>query len=643
MRDTVLSKVRAATKHSELIEAVASARCDGGRALALGDAALRPLYAREIEQLENLGNSCADWARVAVVDGFDWRKVQHCSFHGDVLLGRFSGQVRLAEGLELSSGVYHSTLSQCVIGHDAFLRDVKLLANYVVAQGAVLHDCGSITCDHKTTFGNGVALPLGIESGGREVAIYAEMNVDIAATAARSRSDHEFLKLYARAVADYAAQATSARGIISAGAVLRNTPKVRNTYVGPHARIDGATLVADTTLLSNREEPVLIESGACVTGALLQWGSQVKTLAIVERSVLTEHSHAEEHGKVACSILGPNTGVGKGEVTSCLLGPFVGFHHQALLIATLWPEGKGNVGYGANAGSNHTSKAPDQEFWPGEGAFLGLGVNIKFPADLSRAPYSIIGTGVTTLPQKVEFPFSLINSPSAYHAGVSPAINEIFPAWLLTDNLYALKRNEGKFRARDRARRQQFDYTVFRADIVDLMRDARRRLEAVTEIRVVYTDRDIEGLGKNYVLESNRKAAVEAYRFFSRYYALMRLKDQVRRLQAEGGEEQIKSLLVASSPDAAWEHARFILHEEEGLSEAAAALAQLPEMLEEIARAVERSKARDDERGVRIIDDYAEVHVEAAQDPFVQQTWDDTRKLQSEIRQLLNSFAHACV
>src|SRR5208282_4258957 len=177
------------------------------------------------------------------------------------------------------------------------------------------------------------------------------------------------------------------------------------------------------------------------------------TLALVERSVLTEHSHAERHGKVTHSILGPNTGVAEGEVTASLLGPFVSFHHQALLIATLWPEGKGNVAYGANVGSNHTSKAPDQEFWPGEGMFLGLGVNIKFPADFSKAPYSIITCGVTTLPQKVMFPFSMINLPSAMQRGISPAFNEIIPAWLLTDNLYTLKRNEGKYQARNKARR----------------------------------------------------------------------------------------------------------------------------------------------------------------------------------------------
>ena len=109
--------------------------------------------------------------------------------------------------------------------------------------------------------------------------------------------------------------------------------------------------------------------------------------------MLCEHSHVDRHGKLFDSLLGPNSGVSEGEVsivvsclpqlmctlpmhqvTSCLVGPFVGFHHQALLIACFWPSGKGNIGYGANVGSNHTLKAPDQELWPGEGLFFGLGV-----------------------------------------------------------------------------------------------------------------------------------------------------------------------------------------------------------------------------------------------------------------------------
>ena len=72
------------------------------------------------------------------------------------------------------------------------------------------------------------------------------------------------------------------------------------------------------------------------------------------------------------SILGHNSGVSEGECTSCLVGPFVGFHHQSLLIATLWPEGKGNVGYGANSFMHKTLKDND---W---GAFTKKDVNM-FP------------------------------------------------------------------------------------------------------------------------------------------------------------------------------------------------------------------------------------------------------------------------
>ena len=60
--------------------------------------------------------------------------------------------------------------------------------------------------------------------------------------------------------------------------------------------------------------------------------------------------------KLTHSVLGPDSGVGAGECLHCLVGPFVGFHHQSLLIATIWPLGRGNVGYGANVGSNHTSR-----------------------------------------------------------------------------------------------------------------------------------------------------------------------------------------------------------------------------------------------------------------------------------------------
>jgi hypothetical protein len=327
----------------------------------------------------------------------------------------------------------------------------------------------------------------------------------------------------------------------------------------------------------------VIEGGAVVQDALLQWGCHVSSMACVDMAVMCEHTHVDRHGKLLGSLLGPLSGVSEGEVSASLVGPLVGFHHQALLIAALWPEGKGNVGYGANVGSNHTSKAPDQEIRPGEGVFFGLGTCIKFPANYQASPYSVIATGVCTLPQKVDFPFSLINTPGESVTGLSPAINEISPGWVLSDrcdavvvrwcccsclefscacSVYTVWRNQHKFEKRCTSKRHIIPTDVFRLDIVELMVDARNRLakpkgdaklkDAKGEL--VWTDREIAGLGKvtisihpfsvashplkgavvcvqNYMTEAARKKGVAVY---TRYIQLFALRCLATRYETEG-------------------------------------------------------------------------------------------------------------
>jgi hypothetical protein len=638
-----VARVHAALASSAFLRDVAAVGADGGRTFGLGAARVRPLFPEEVARLESAGNTSGDWSRVRVSEGFDWRCVRDSHFGGDVLLGRLGGEVRLAEGVSVPAGVFRSTVVDGVVGDDALVRDVKLLARCVLGPGAVLFDCGEVVCDGPTAFGNGAVLPLGPETGGREVAVYAEIDVETAAAVARSRGRRDLLARYAAAVAIYAARARSTRVIVGPGASLRHVSRVRNAYVGAGARVDGATLVEESTLLGDPDEPAVVESGACVTGSLLQWGSRASTLALVTRTVLAEQSYAERHAKATDSILGSNTGLAAGEVTASLVGPFVGLHHQALLIAALWPEGKGNVGYGANVGSNHTGKAPDQEFLPGEGLFLGLGVNVKYPADFSRSPYTIVACGVTTLPQRLAFPFSLVNLPAARPAGVPPAYNQLVPAWLLTDNLFAVRRNEAKFRARNRARRTPLETEVFRPAVVEMMRDAARRLEGVAPRKDTYTERDVEGLGKNYLLEEDRVAAVEAYRFFTRLYALLGLAERAREALARGGPDAAARLLAPAGGGQGaadrWEHQRRILAEDFGETDVAAALRGLPDALERVARCVEHSKGKDDERGRKVISDYADAHVPAAQDPFVLRTWEETARRSREVERLLERLA----
>jgi carbonic anhydrase/acetyltransferase-like protein (isoleucine patch superfamily) len=588
------------------------------------------------QQLEAAGCWAADWSRVRVAEGFSPHRVAGVKFFGDVVLGRFTeNALEAGEGVVLPAGVYHSVVCNCVIEDDALVHNVGVLSNYVVGRRAVVMNNKTVSATPGTAFGNGVLMSIAIETGGREVPSYAELTIPVAAKVAKSRDNKELLAEYADFVGRYVEAARSPKGIIEEGAKVLNSAKIVNAYVGPYAVVDGATKISEATLLSGQEERTEVSDGAWVMNSILQWGCLATSMAIVDSSVCTEHSYVERHGKVTQSILGPNTGVAEGEVTASLCGPFVGFHHQALLIAAVWPEGRGNVSYGANVGSNHMSRAPDQEIWPGEGTFFGLGTDIRFPSNFTNAPYSILATAVSTLPQKVDFPFSLINAPAAVYPGISPAYNELMPAWVLDDSIYTVKRNEGKYAKRNKARRTQFIFEVFRPDIVDLMIEARRRLQEVREIKDFYTDEDIEGVGKNYVTERCRKKAIEAYGFYIRYYALNGLKKNVEKTLADNGAQSVKDILAAASSDPRWEHERKVLAAEFPGKDVRELLKLLMAYQEKVANDVQVSKEKDDRRGVRTIPDYVHAHVLAADDGFVKETWEATRKLKADVEALL--------
>ncbi|MDI6782722.1 MAG: DUF4954 family protein [bacterium] len=595
------------------------------------------LTTAQITKLKKNGNVAEDWKLVKVADGFDPDRVRNSSFYGEVILGKFDEKVAVGKNIELPSGIYNSTLINSIIGDNAIIRDVKLLANYWIKEKAVVFNIAEIATQKATAFGNGVELSLAIETGGREVKTYGEITIDVATKIASSRKDKQLLAEYDKLVAEYVSEATSEKGIVCEGAVVKNTAKVLDTFVGPYAIIDNAIMVVNTTILSNKDEKTEVSDGAYVKNSIIQWGSEVTSMGVVDSSVLTEHSHVEREGLVTNSILGPNTGVAEGEVTASLVGPFVGFHHQSLLIAAYWPEGKGNVGYGANVGSNHTSRVPDQEIWCGEGTFFGLSVSIKFPANFSKSPYTILATGVTTLPQKVAFPFALINSPAEFYPGVPPAYNELIPGWVLSDNLYSVKRNEGKYMKRNKAKRSKFVFEVLRPEIIDLMLDARQRLQ-IAQVKEVYTDKDVKGLGKNFLLEKSRKKGIETYTYFIQYYALLGLKKKVAEVLASKGKGALDILLTTASDCPRWEHERNILQAELAGKSIVECLQMLAKIQPELAKSVQLSREKDDERGVRVISDYLEARPPAKEDGFVKETWMLTEKIVNEIDALVGQL-----
>ncbi|RHY30990.1 hypothetical protein DYB32_003852 [Aphanomyces invadans] len=320
----------------------------------------------------------------------------------------------MVDNVPFPSGCYNSTVVDSYVLDNALVQDTFLLhrsassvsgqlhltstclsvVGTYVSQGAVIVGCGTITCSGpEVTYGNGTVLKVGVEIGGREIAMFADMPFHLAAIVGESRGNAAELKAYEDLVRTYAKSVRcDGFNVIARQAKVLRCPKIRDVFVGDGGVVEDS-VVSNSTILSTPAEFSSIVGFSQVHSSILQWNAHVDGGSSVERSFLCDCSHVERHGMVMDSLLG----------TSSL--------------------------YGANVGSNHTLKAPDQELWPGEGVFYGLSVSIKYPSNFTNAAYSVIATGVSTLPQKLDMPFALVNIPGHNIPELSPAINEIYPGY----------------------------------------------------------------------------------------------------------------------------------------------------------------------------------------------------------------------
>jgi carbonic anhydrase/acetyltransferase-like protein (isoleucine patch superfamily) len=550
---------------------------------------LRDLKGWEIRTLLKQGNIASNWGDIQVLEDFSPLRIYGSFFLGPCILGLFAEKVHHIGTAIFPSGIFYTTLSNVIVGDEAFIHRCLLISRCVVDAEASLSGC-RIEGEESSCFGNAALLEAGIETGGRRVPAFYDLDPATAEDAARGKINsgelRDFLAAYARA-------ANLSSAYVGKKSVIYGTCLVRNAFIGPGVKVDGAARIRGSTICGGENAEVDIGSGCVIDDAIVRPGCSFDSLALVSRSFFADYSGAQRQARVSESWIGPNTVIAGGEVTSAFVGPLVSFHHQSLLIAAFWPGGRGNVGCGANVGSNHSSRTADGELWAGEGMFFGLGCNIKYPADYSRSPYTIIATGLTTLPQKLEYPFSLVAPQESCRPGISPAYNRLIPAWVLSGNYYFVERSKRKFAQRNRTPHLYGDFDPLHGKVITLMREARQRLVRVEQEKEVYLPGDIPGLGKNILLEADRLRAIETYGWFIRF---AELRDMFRPGLSNGGAE-IPPREFA----------------EEYLS-----------CLDSLYNLVLGSRRKDSLRGGSIIPDYADRHAPPEADEYVSAVNDST-------------------
>lgn len=462
---------------------------------------LRGLTPAEIESLQQQGNYSKDWDKIFVHPHFSVVNIHFCHFKDENLF--LPGETSNTSQIEL----YSSTLQNCWLEPCRIYR-INLLQNYYLKQGASVESCSSLVWDVSQFNLHQNMIPLGSETGHRKIKLFEIYSTESAFYFLNNPSAPSTIPTWN----------PPNQGVIGRDTSIRNCSKLYHNLFSNDLLIDGCNGISNSLVLSKPHHQTFLGSAVIIENSVILPGSRVDHGAQIQNSVLLEHSKSDESVFITNSVIGPYCHVSRGEITNSLLGPFTALHHQSLLISALWPKGKGNIGYGANVGSNHTGKLPDQEIYPGEGCFFGLGSSIKFPCNFTLAPYSIISTGVILPPQQCQMPFSLIIPNSQ-----SPSGTEILPAWVWLKNTYVLFRNMSKYKSRN-SHQLPIPFSIFRLEIIS---QVVRALEELEQLSLPIDSKLIEPspsiLGSNSCTPTSLELAKKAYRqFLSVCYAYFR-------------------------------------------------------------------------------------------------------------------------
>ena len=168
-----------------------------------------------------------------MAEAFDALYVRHTRFSGHNRLGVFAREITLPGGLKIHSGIYNATLHNCEVGNDAHLYNIhNYIANYHIGDNTCIENVNAILVDRKTTFGNGVRVPVMNEGGGREIPIFNELSASLAYILTLYRHRPAMIHELERRIDEYAEAQASDHGYIGNNVRILNCGSIKNVKVG---------------------------------------------------------------------------------------------------------------------------------------------------------------------------------------------------------------------------------------------------------------------------------------------------------------------------------------------------------------------------------------------------------------------------
>ena len=420
---------------------------------------------------------------------FDPDLIRNSSFSGFIILGKIQNVELQYNDLHLLCGIQNSRVSNICIGDHCTIRNVNYLDNYILKDRVILFNIQEMCCTNHSKFGNGILkegepeehrvwIGIANENEGRKVLPFEDMIPADAYLWSHYRDDQELLDRFKEMTELGNSKKRDTIGFVGSDSVIKNSNIIKDTKVGECAYIKGAFKIKNTTILSSANEVSQIGEGVELVNGILGYGSRVFYQAIAVRFVIGRNCQVKYGARILNSVLGDNSTISCCEVLNNLIYPFHEQHHNSSFLIATTIMGQSNIAAGATIGSNHNSRSPDGEIVAKRGFWPGLCCDFKHNSRF--ASFVLVSKGSYQYELDIPYPFALVSPPHSESQAI-----QIIPAWLFLYDMFAITRNGGKFKKRDK-RKTKIQNIEFDPLAPDTMQEILFALDRIIGLTAVY-------------------------------------------------------------------------------------------------------------------------------------------------------------
>jgi len=425
----------------------------------------RHLRSDEVERLVKNSNNSDNWDTIFVTDQFDPDQIKNCMFFGFIRIGNVRNVILEHHELLVSVGITNSVIISCDIGDDVAIHNVRYLSHFIIGDRCILSNIDEMNTSNHAKFGNGIIkdgeseksriwLDLMNETGSRRILPFDGMITADAYIWAKYRDDVVLQQKLKEITQNTYDTRRGFYGTVGNQCVIKNSRIIRDVKTGSHCYIKGANKLKNLTINSSENEPTQIGEGVELVNGIIGYGCHIFYGCKAVRFILGDKSNLKYGARLIHSYLGDNSTISCCEVLNNLIFPAHEQHHNNSFLVASLVMGQSNLAAGSTIGSNHNSRANDNEVQAGRGFWPGLCVSIKHSCRF--ASFVLLSKADYPAELDIPLPFSLLSNNAAKDQ------LEVLPAFWWSYNMYALARNSWKFINRDKRKRKvqniEFDY-----------------------------------------------------------------------------------------------------------------------------------------------------------------------------------------